>query len=173
MCLKKLKMLWICFILLIFTLISSFDDLYIPISFLFIAPALLIAAIFFVNSIVQYWKKEIKNASLNAIIGITIVILFGIPFCSFGYLYWTAKLFRLEINYEKYMALVANTTPDKNGYKFISIPWGGNSLNGVDLIYDESDEILRKINGGADQLNSSYKDCHARHLKTHFYLVYC
>ena len=166
-------MLWICLILSTFTFALSFDDLYVPISFLFATPALMIAIIFFVNLIVQCRKVEIKNSVFNVIIGTSIVLLFGIPFCSFGYLYWAAKLFRLEINYVEYMAIVENATPDEDGYKFISIPWGGSSLNGVDLIYDESDKILRKINGGTDQFSNSYKDCHIRHLKAHFYLVYC
>jgi hypothetical protein len=51
-------------------------------------------------------------------------------------------------------------------------------LNGVDLIYDERDQIIKPIqeqhpHWREDVQHTQYDECKIQHLKNHFYLVQC
>lgn len=122
--------------------------------------------------------KQRSNAYMRICFSIGIFVTLGTPNIWGSYAYRVSQIFKLELRKEEYFSSINKIVPDENGKRFYSTGWGGFMLNGIDLVYDESDEIQMKSSMRSETWKRKpnrfqYDECRTQFLLSHFYLVSC
>ena len=119
-----------------------------------------------------------KIGVFNIVIALLILVVNGFPSIWDSNAYRFSQIIRLGINAKKIKDKINAINPDENGFKFFNAAWDGFMLNGIDLVYDESEEISlhdsRRSSVRTPKLNQTqYKGCRVMPLISYFYLVNC